>query len=66
MQNLDLNETQQKDIRTTVREYRGHLLDLREAVQRADSDLQVALIRVRWISARPTKRLNVWRRRAEN
>ena len=43
VQNLDLNEGQQKEIRTTVREYRGHLMDLREAVQRADSDLQVAL-----------------------
>jgi Spy/CpxP family protein refolding chaperone len=43
VQNLDLNEAQQKEIRTTVREYRGHLMDLREAVQRADSDLQVAL-----------------------
>ena len=35
VQNLDLNEVQQKEIRTTVREYRGHLMDLREAVQRA-------------------------------
>jgi Spy/CpxP family protein refolding chaperone len=43
VQNLDLNEAQQKEIRSTVREYRGHLMDLREAVQRADSDLQVAL-----------------------
>ncbi|HSR09493.1 MAG TPA: periplasmic heavy metal sensor [Bryobacteraceae bacterium] len=43
VQNLDLNEAQQKEIRATVREYRGHLMDLREAVQRADSDLQVAL-----------------------
>ncbi len=43
VQNLDLNEAQQKEIRTTVREYRGHLMDLREAVQRADSDLQMAL-----------------------
>ena len=43
VQNLDLNEAQQKEIRSTVREYRGHLLDLREAVQRADGDLQVAL-----------------------
>ena len=43
VQNLDLNEAQQKEIRTTVREYRGHLMDLREAVQRADSDLQAAL-----------------------
>src|SRR5512141_225277 len=43
VQNLDLNEAQQKEIRSTVREYRGHLMDLREAVQRADGDLQVAL-----------------------
>ena len=43
VQNLDLTEAQRKDIRGTVREYRGHLLDLREAVQRADSDLEVAL-----------------------
>src|ERR1019366_1251098 len=43
VQNLDLSEPQRKDIRATVREYRGHLLDLREAVQRADSDLEIAL-----------------------
>jgi Spy/CpxP family protein refolding chaperone len=43
VQNLDLTETQRKDIRGTVREYRGHLMDLREAVQRADSDLEIAL-----------------------
>ena len=43
VQNLDLSETQRKDIRGTVREYRGHLFDLREAVQRADSDLEIAL-----------------------
>ena len=43
VQNLDLTEAQRKDIRGTVREYRGHLLDLREAVQRADSDLGIAL-----------------------
>jgi Spy/CpxP family protein refolding chaperone len=43
VQNLDLSEAQRKEIRTTVREYRGHLLDLREAVQRADSDLEIAL-----------------------
>ena len=43
VQNMDLSETQRKDIRGTVREYRGHLLDLREAVQRADSDLEIAL-----------------------
>jgi Spy/CpxP family protein refolding chaperone len=43
VQNLDLNEGQQKEIRSTVREFRGHLMDLREAVQRADGDLRVAL-----------------------
>jgi Spy/CpxP family protein refolding chaperone len=43
VQNLDLNEAQQREIRSTVREYRGHLMDLRQAVQRADGDLQVAL-----------------------
>jgi Spy/CpxP family protein refolding chaperone len=43
VQNLDLSEAQRKEIRTTVREYRGHLMDLREAVQRADSDLEIAL-----------------------
>ena len=43
VQNLDLSQAQRKDIRGTVREYRGHLLDLREAVQRADSDLEIAL-----------------------
>jgi Spy/CpxP family protein refolding chaperone len=43
VQNMDLSETQRKDIRGTVREYRGHLMDLREAVQRADNDLEVAL-----------------------
>jgi Spy/CpxP family protein refolding chaperone len=43
VQTMDLSETQRKDIRGTVREYRGHLMDLREAVQRADSDLEIAL-----------------------
>jgi Spy/CpxP family protein refolding chaperone len=43
VQNLDLSEAQRKNIRGTVREYRGHLLDLREAVQRADGDLEIAL-----------------------
>jgi Spy/CpxP family protein refolding chaperone len=43
VQNLDLNDAQRKDIRVTVREYRGHLLDLREAVQRTDSDLETIL-----------------------
>jgi Spy/CpxP family protein refolding chaperone len=40
---MDLSQAQRKDIRGTVRQYRGHLLDLREAVQRADSDLEIAL-----------------------
>src|SRR5579872_4594981 len=43
VQNMDLSETQRKDIRGTVRQYRGHLMDLREAVQRADGDLEIAL-----------------------
>jgi Spy/CpxP family protein refolding chaperone len=43
VQNMDLSEAQRKDIRGTVREYRGHLMDLREAVQRADNDLEIAL-----------------------
>ncbi len=43
VQNMDLSEMQRKEIRGTVRQYRGHLMDLREAVQRADSDLEVAL-----------------------
>jgi len=43
VRNLDLTEAQRKDIRGTVREYRGHLMDLREAVQHADSDLEIAL-----------------------
>ena len=43
VQNLDLSEAQRKEIRTTIREYRGHLMDLREAVQRADGDLEIAL-----------------------
>ena len=43
VQNLDLSEAQRKDIRNTVREYRGHLLDLREAAQRTDDDLDAIL-----------------------
>jgi Spy/CpxP family protein refolding chaperone len=42
-QNLDLSEAQRKEIRMTVREYRGHLLDLREAAQRTDDDLDMLL-----------------------
>jgi len=43
VQKMDLSETQRRDIRGTVRQYRGHLTDLREAVQRADGDLEIAL-----------------------
>ena len=43
VQNLDLTEAQRKEIRNTVREYRGHLLDLREAAQRTDEDLDALL-----------------------
>ena len=43
VQNMDLSESQRKEIRGTVRQYRGHLMDLRESVQRADSDLEIAL-----------------------
>ena len=40
---LDLSEAQTKDIRSTVQEYRGHLLELREAVRRADGDLEALM-----------------------
>jgi Spy/CpxP family protein refolding chaperone len=43
VRNLDLSQTQTKDIRATLREYRGPLMDLRQAVQRADSDLEALL-----------------------
>ena len=43
VRSLDLNEGQTKEIRVTVRDYRGHLMDLREAVQRADTDLETLL-----------------------
>ena len=43
VRNLNLSETQMRDIRIAVREYRGSLLDLRESVQRADSDLEALL-----------------------
>jgi Spy/CpxP family protein refolding chaperone len=43
VQNMDLSESQRRDIRMTVREYRGHLMDLREAIQRADADLDAVL-----------------------
>lgn len=43
VQDLDLSETQTRDIRTTLGEYRRPLLDRRQAVQRADSDLEALL-----------------------
>ncbi len=43
VQDLDLSEAQRKEIRVTIREYRGHLMDLREAVQRSDGDLDAIL-----------------------
>lgn len=43
VRDLDLSESQRRDIRNTVREYRGRLLDLREAAQRTDDDLNVVL-----------------------
>jgi len=43
VRDLDLSESQRRDIRNTVREYRGHLLDLRETAQRTDDDLNTLL-----------------------
>jgi Spy/CpxP family protein refolding chaperone len=43
VRNLNLSETQMKDIRAAVREYRGPLMALRESVQRADNDLEAVL-----------------------
>lgn len=43
VQNLELSDAQRKEIRNTVRDYRGHLLDLREAAQRTDDDLDAIL-----------------------
>jgi Spy/CpxP family protein refolding chaperone len=42
VESLDLSQTQRTDIRNTVREYRGRLVDLRDAVQKADNDLRAA------------------------
>lgn len=43
VRDLDLSETQRKDIRATVRDFRSHLMDLRAEIQRADGDLETAL-----------------------
>jgi Spy/CpxP family protein refolding chaperone len=40
VRDLNLSPAQMREIRETVREYRGTLMDLRESVQRADSDLE--------------------------
>jgi Spy/CpxP family protein refolding chaperone len=36
---LDLTDTQRTEIRSVVREYRGQMLEVRDAVQKAESDL---------------------------
>jgi Spy/CpxP family protein refolding chaperone len=43
VRDIDLTEAQRNEIRNTVREYRGHLLELREAAQRTDDDLDALL-----------------------
>lgn len=40
---LNLSETQMRDIRAAVREFRGPLMDLRESMQRADGELEAVL-----------------------
>jgi Spy/CpxP family protein refolding chaperone len=37
--NLNLTDSQRAEIRSVIREYRGRLRDVREAVQRAETDL---------------------------
>lgn len=43
VRDLNLSDTQMRDIRAAVREYRGPLMDLRQSVQRADGDLETVL-----------------------
>ena len=66
VQNLDLSEAQRKEIRITVREYRGHLMDLREAVQRADGDLEIALGESTPDQRKAMRPSNIWQARAPN
>jgi Spy/CpxP family protein refolding chaperone len=37
---LNLSPEQQREIRITIRDYRGHLVDLRQQVERAETDLE--------------------------
>src|ERR1700677_4051514 len=39
---LNLSDAQTKQIRTTVQEFRGRMMDLRETVNKAETDLQSA------------------------
>ena len=43
VRDLNLSPAQTREIRETVRDYRGSLMELRETVQRADSDLEAIL-----------------------
>ena len=36
---LDLTEAQRTEIRSVIQEYRGHIMEVRDAVQKAESDL---------------------------
>ena len=36
---LDLTDAQRTEIRSVIREYRGHIVEVRDAVQKAESDL---------------------------
>ena len=40
VQDLNLTEAQQNDIRTTVKEYRDRVVDIRKAIESADRDLE--------------------------
>ena len=43
VRDLNLSPAQTREIREAVREFRGSLMDLREAIQRADGDLEAVL-----------------------
>ena len=43
VRDLNLSESQMRDIRSAVNEYRGTLMDLRESIKRADSELDAVL-----------------------
>jgi Spy/CpxP family protein refolding chaperone len=42
VQDLNLSETQKGDISSVVKEYRGKMLDVRTAMEKADADVQAA------------------------